>query len=258
MNRPPCTLEDLPPTHRLARCLALSPRHAARILSQVRRGQAGIQQDLFQLRHSRCLPPSPLCPLAAASLGAAFQGHPGGLVLWGVHETNYLRRLLALGQAINDQKPVIVFRARQQPEERRGLLQSAALLGLDLKILEGEGQGRALLRALRQGARVLLLGDALPGMHHGPINTQPGLGEHFPFSSGPFWLAKRAPCPVLPVAFLPKPGPEGGLTPAFGPLLLPSHPLEDNAKQAFSFFLSWLTQAPERWLLWHRLFSRKP
>lgn len=258
MTPHPNVLYTLPLRQRLARCLALSPRDATRILSQVRLAQAGIQRDLRQLRQGIPLHPSPLCPLAKASLGAAFQGYRGGLMLWGLHETNYLRLLLALGQAMNDQKPVIVFRARQQPDEQRGLLHSATRLGLPLQVLEGGGQGRPLLRALRRGARIVLLGDALPGMHQGPVEAWPALGEHFPFSSGPFRLAQRASCPILPVAFLPKPGPEGGLAPQLGPLLLPSHAPKDNAAQAFNFFLAWLKQAPERWLLWHRLFAPKP
>ena len=110
-----------------------------------------------------------------------------------LHEANYLRLLLGLGAALGGDRRVTVLRARRQPQERATFEASARALGLELTVLEGPGQSRALLRALRRGAVVVLLGDALPGMHVGPVASQPVLGRHLPLSTGPF---ARRPGPL--------------------------------------------------------------
>ena len=82
-----------------------------------------------------------------------------------LHEANYLRLLLGLGATLGADRRVTVLRARRHPQERTALEASAQALGVELTVLEGPGQSRALLRALRRGDVVVLLGDALPGMH---------------------------------------------------------------------------------------------
>ena len=169
-----------------------------------------------------------------------------------LHEANYLRLLLGLGAALGGDRRVTVLRARRQPQERATFEASARALGLELTVLEGPGQSRALLRALRRGAVVVLLGDALPGMHVGPVASQPVLGRPLPLSTGPFRLAARGPYAILPLAFLPRHGAEGGLRLFPGPPLVP----EPQALGAAArFFQRWLIQAPARWLLWHRFLS---
>ena len=239
----------------LAACLARSHRDCQRMLFEVERGQGALQEDLARLRRGQLLPPAPLCPTEGASFRAALAGERQGIILWMLHEANYLRLLLGLGAALGSDRPVTVLRARRQPQERATLEASARALGLTLTVLEGPGQSRALLRALRRGAVVVLLGDALPGMHDGPAASQPVLGRPLPFSTGPFRLAARGPYALLPLAFLPRHGAEGGLRLFPGPDLAPG-PKALGA--AAVFFQRWLTQAPARWLLWHRFLTLPP
>lgn len=236
----------------LAACLARSYRHSQRMLLEVERGQRALQEDLAQLQRGQLLPPEPLCRTEGASFRAALAGQGQGVILWMLHEANYLRLLLGLGAALGGDRRVTVLRARRQPQERATLEASARALGLELTVLEGPGQSRALLSALRRGDVVVLLGDDLPGMHDGPVASQPVLGRPFPLSTGPFRLAARGPYAILPLAFLPRHGAEGGLRLFPGPPLVP----EPQALGAAArFFQRWLIQAPARWLLWHRFLS---
>ena len=237
---------------RLAACLARSYRHSQRMLLEVERGQRALQEDLAQLQRGQLLPPEPLCRTEGASFRAALAGQGQGVILWMLHEANYLRLLLGLGAALGGDRRVTVLRARRQPQERATLEASAWALGLELTVLEGPGQSRALLRALRRGAVVVLLGDALPGMHDGPVASQPVLGRPLPLSTGPFRLAARGPYAILPLAFLPRHGAEGGLRLFPGPPLVPE---PQGLGAAARFFQRWLIQAPARWLLWHRFLS---
>lgn len=239
----------------LAACLARSHRDSQRMLFEVERGQGALQDDLARLRRGQLLPPAPLCPTEGASFRAALAGERRGVLLWMLHEANYLRLLLGLGAALGADRRVTVLRARRQAQERTSLEASARALGLPLTVLEGPGHGRTLLRALRQGELVVLLGDALPGMHDGPVDVQPVLGRALPFSSGPFRLAARGPYPLLPLAFLPRQGAEGGLRLFPGPALAPE---THGARVAAGFFQHWLTEAPARWLLWHRFLTLPP
>lgn len=236
----------------LASCLARAHRNCQRVLFEVERGQRALQQDLAQLRRGQLLPPAPLCPTEGASFRAALAGERQGVILWMLHEANYLRLLLGLGAALGAERQVTVLRARRHPQERTALEASARALGVELTVLEGAGQSRALLRALRRGAVVVLLGDALPGMHDGPVASQPVLGRPLPFSTGPFRLATRGPYALLPLAFLPRQGAEGGLSLVPGPALAPGAKAQGAAA---GFFRRWLVQAPERWLLWHRFLT---
>ena len=236
----------------LASCLARSKRNGQRVLFKVERGQRGLQDDLAQLRRGQLLSPAPLCPTEGESFRAALAGERQGVILWMLHEANYLRLLLALGAALGAERQVTVLRARRHPQERTALEASARALGVELTMLEGPGQSRALLRALRRGDVVVLLGDALPGMHDGPVACEPVLGRPLPFSTGPFRLAARGPYAVLPLAFLPRHGAEGGLCLFPGPALVPGAKALGTAA---GFFQRWLIQAPERWLLWHRFLT---
>ena len=236
----------------LAACLARSRRTCQHVLIDVERGQRALQEDLAQLRRGQRLTPAPLCPTEGASFRAALAGERQGVILWMLHEANYLRLLLGLGVALGAERQVTVLRARRQPQERATLETSARALGVELTVLEGPGQSRALLRALRSGAVVVLLGDALPGMHDGPVASQPVLGRPLPFSTGPFRLAARGPYALLPLAFLPRHGAEGGLRLFPGPALTPG---AQALGTAAVFFQRWLMQAPERWLLWHRFLT---
>ena len=236
----------------LASCLARSNRNCQRVLLEVERGQRALQDDLAQLRRGQLLSPAPLCPTEGASFRDALAGERRGVLLWMLHEANYLRLLLGLGAALGAERQVTVLRARRHPQERTALEASAQALGVELTVLEGPGQSRALLRALRRGAVAVLLGDALPGMHDGPVTLQPVLGRPLPFSTGPFRLATRGPYALMPLAFLPRQGAEGGLC------LFPGRALAPGAKAlgaAAGFFQRWLIQAPERWLLWHRFLT---
>ena len=236
----------------LSSYLARSQRACQRVLLAVEREQRGLQDDLALLRRGRLLPPAPLCPTEGASFRAALAGERQGVILWMLHEANYLRLLLGLGAALGAERQVTALRARRHPQERTTLEASARALGVELTVLEGPGQSRALLRALRRGAVVVLLGDALPGMHDGPVASQPVLGRPLPLSTGPFRLAARGPYAILPLAFLPRHGAEGGLRLFPGPPLVP----EPQALGAAArFFQRWLIQAPARWLLWHRFLS---
>ncbi len=239
----------------LASCLARSHRACQRVLLKVERGQKALQDDLALLRRGRLLPPAPLCPTEGESFRAALAGERRGVILWMLHEANYLRLLLGLGAALGEDRRVTVLRARRQPQERATLEASARALGLTLTVLEGPGQSRALLRALRRGSVVVLLGDALPGMHDGPVASEPVLGRPLPFSTGPFRLAARGPYALLPLAFLPRHGAEGGLRLLPGPALAPG---PTALAAAAGFFQRWLTEAPARWLLWHRFLTLPP
>ena len=117
-----------------------------------------------------------------------------------LHEANYLRLLLGLGAALGGDRRVTVLRARHQPQERATLEASARALGLELTVLEGPGQSRALLRALRRGAVVVRSGMP-PGMHVGPVASQPVLGRPLPLSTGPFASPPGAPMPFCPWPF---------------------------------------------------------
>lgn len=134
---------------RLAACLARSYRHSQRMLLEVERGQRALQEDLAQLQRGQLLPPEPLCRTEGASFRAALAGQGQGVILWMLHEANYLRLLLGLGAALGGDRRVTVLRARRQPHERATLEASARALGLELTVLEGPGQSRALLRGLR-------------------------------------------------------------------------------------------------------------
>lgn len=239
----------------LAACLARSQRRCQQMLLTVERRQRALQADLAQLRRGQTLPPAPLCATEGASFRAALAGERQGIILWMLHEAGYLRLLLGLGAALGPDRRVTVLRARRQPQERATLEASARALDLRLTVLEGPGQSRALLRALREGGLVVLLGDALPGMHDGPVASQAVLGRPLPFSTGPFRLAAQGPYALLPLAFLPRQGAEGGLRLFPGPALAPG---PRGAATAARFFQRWLTQAPERWLLWHRFLTLPP
>src|SRR6056300_665253 len=239
----------------LASCLARSHRASQRVLLEVEREQGALQDDLARLRRGQLLPPAPLCPTEGVSFRAALAGERQGVILWMFHEANYLHLLLGLGAALSTDRRVTVLRARRQPQERATLEASARALGLALTVLEGPGQSRGLLRALRRGSVVVLLGDALPGMHDGPVASHPVLGHPLPFSTGPFRLAARGPYALLPLAFLPRQGAEGGLRLFPGPALTPG---PQALGAAAGFFQRWLTQAPARWLLWHRFLTLPP
>lgn len=236
----------------LAACLARSQRDCQRILHEVERGQRALQEDLTRLRRGQRLPPAPLCPTESASFRAALAGERHGVILWMLHEANYLRLLLGLGAALGADRRVTVLRARRQPEERAALEASAQALGLALTVLEGPGQSRALLRALHRRAVVVLLGDALPSMHDGPVASQTVLRHPLPLSTGPFRLAARGSYALLPLAFLPRHGAEGGLRLFPGPALSPG---PKALATAAGFLQRWLMLAPERWLLWHRFLA---